>query len=258
MAPPMRRASLAAALLLPFPLLLPVLGSLIGSPEAAGALAPLCSAGVFAVAGDPLLPDLAFEAPDLVSLDGSTLEIASGALAEVTLRQTRRGTVLRGRLVAASPAARSPFTGTRFENELAVFSWNVLMGLVGYDLPGRGSPAPKPPRIKALLDPECKVMTGRLRGRGLRREFVATAVYGEPVCGTLAGLPCAEGSFCELPPDTCQSADLAGVCVPRDVACTQQWDPVCGCDGVTYGNDCMRALAGAQKSHDGSCEPAPE
>jgi hypothetical protein len=244
---PMRRASLAAAFLL--------LGSLIGSPGAAGALPPLCSQGVFTVAGDPRVPDPSFDAPDLVSLEGATLEIASGAAAEITLRQTRRGTVLRGRFV--SVPMRHPFSGPQFESELAAFSWNVLMGLVDFSV-GGSSRAPKPPRIKALLDPECKVMTGKLRGRGLRREFVATAVFGEPVCGTIAGLPCSEGAFCELPPDTCQSADLAGVCVPRDVACTQQWEPVCGCDGATYGNDCMRGLAGVQKSHDGVCEPAPE
>lgn len=245
----MGRASLAAASLL--------LGSLIGSPGAAGALPPLCSQGVFAVAGDPLVPDRSLEAPDLVSLEGSTLETASGAVAAISLRQTRRGTVLRGRFVAVpyvSGSMRHPFTGAQFENELAAFSWNVVMGLVGFDLPSGASRADKPPRIKALLDPECKVMTGKLRGRGLRRDFVATAVYGEPVCGTIAGLPCAEGAFCELPPDTCQSADLAGICVPRDVACTQQWEPVCGCDGVTYGNDCERGVARVQKAHDGACE----
>jgi len=244
----MRRASLAASLLLA----LPLLASLIGSPGAAGALAPLCSEGVFRVAGDPLLPDPAFEAPDLVSLEGATLEIASGALAEISVRQTRRGTVLRGRLVP-SAAARSPFSGPHFEAELAAFSWNALQGLVDF-ASGGSSHAPKPPRIKALLDPECKVMTGKLRGRGLRREFVATAVYGEPVCGTIAGLPCADGSFCELPPDTCQSADLAGVCLPRSEGCTLQWEPICGCDGVTYGNDCERTVAGVPKAHGGACE----
>jgi hypothetical protein len=29
--------------------------------------------------------------------------------------------------------------------------------------------------------------------------------------------------------------------------------PVCGCAGKTYGNDCERRRAKAQKSHDGGC-----
>ncbi|MBV8848656.1 MAG: hypothetical protein JOZ16_03630 [Methylobacteriaceae bacterium] len=81
----------------------------------------------------------------------------------------------------------------------------------------------------------------------------ANAVPAGAACGGFFGIQCDPGSFCNLPTGTCGRFDLLGSCegIPR--FCTRIYKPVCGCDGRTYSNDCVRRAAGVSKVHDGRC-----
>ena len=66
-----------------------------------------------------------------------------------------------------------------------------------------------------------------------------------------------EGTWHDYP-DTCQKyCDGAGVCEVRPDACIDIFDPVCGCDGLTYGNACEAAMAGVNVASEGECPPPP-
>jgi hypothetical protein len=82
------------------------------------------------------------------------------------------------------------------------------------------------------------------------------AKLGE-TCDGLAGIQCDAGMWCEHPAGQCDMADGAGKCV-QDAGpiCTEGYLPVCGCDGVTYSNDCKRQVAKAQLDHPGECGKA--
>jgi len=81
----------------------------------------------------------------------------------------------------------------------------------------------------------------------------ALAVGEGATCGTIVGIVCDEGLFCDARMGLCSAPDVDGVCVRAPQMCTREYRPVCGCDRRTYSNDCERRAAKIAKLHDGAC-----
>lgn len=60
---------------------------------------------------------------------------------------------------------------------------------------------------------------------------------------------CSADQFCDF--DICLAE--TGKCVDVPQVCPNLWNPVCGCDGKTYPNDCARRVSKVSKEHDGAC-----
>ena len=101
------------------------------------------------------------------------------------------------------------------------------------------------------------LLPNNLRGVKIYAEennMVAMLAANDLICGGIQGKQCAnEQQYCNFGAGQCKVLDAEGICKDKPTICTRDYRPVCGCDGMTYGNACVAETEGVSIDHPGEC-----
>lgn len=79
-----------------------------------------------------------------------------------------------------------------------------------------------------------------------------TPAQSDPVlCGGAYARECGEGRYCAFD----SGCGTVGDCLRQRTGCEKIFEPVCGCDGQTYGNFCEAGSVGVSVQAEGECGP---
>lgn len=111
---------------------------------------------------------------------------------------------------------------------------------------------PCQPRQECVIDPKECVTTPCPQYRCT--DPSTSQAPGPATCLRSSG--CDDGQYCAVKKGVCTGNrdNDNGMCADRPTFCPDVYLPQCSCDGITYGNDCEAAAAGANIAYEGECE----
>lgn len=127
-----------------------------------------------------------------------------------------------------------------------------------------GACAQRPDSCAEIFAPVCGC-DGATYGNACEAAVVGVSVRSEGACptddeqkpcGGLAGFACPASESCKYTTGTCGAADQTGVCVSVPEVCAEVFAPVCGCDEITYPNECEADRASISVLGAGECADA--
>jgi len=120
-----------------------------------------------------------------------------------------------------------------------------------------GSCVLKPAACGRIYDPVCGC-DGKTYSSACTANSQGTNVDYKGQCAAVGGCSqnsdCKMGYFCRKAAKQCSASGTCDM-IPR--FCTKEYAPVCGCNGLSFGNKCMAASNATNVASDGSCNNSP-
>lgn len=134
------------------------------------------------------------------------------------------------------------------------FSANEYCAKEPGDCAGSGTCKAMPEMCPYFWAPVCGC-DGKTYGNNCAASSAGTSVNYQGECITPE--KCLNNSDCEAVNTYCSkevgNCEATGICQQQPDACDDLWDPVCGCDYVTYSNSCAAAQSGVSIIYKGEC-----